>query len=281
MVNSILKLMFYVLIFSSALAVYSYQKKRVLPSKEFINSQLDQDPIQTPTSERPFKFDYKGTNYLVEPVADYQLWGLVVSQNDTLEFCNFYHDDTSVDIKDLCVVWGKNVKSEIYKQMEFWSEPWTCWTKAETKELYSRFSEDQLSNNHLLSSKESARDTIWEASIGDQIYIEGKLVNYTSPKTPGFMRKSSTIRTDKGDGACEVLFVENMRIINKANIGWHKIFNFSKGLSVLILILYPIIFVGGTLIEFRLIYGDVKPAPMTKLSPHPKYQTKTPEPPTE
>lgn len=281
MVDSILKLMFYVLILSSTLAIYSWQKKKTLPSKEFINSQLDQDPIQTPTTEKPFRFEYKGTNYLVEPVADYQLWGLVVSHNDIHAMWDIYHDDTSVDIKDLCVVWGANVKSEIYKQMEFWSEPWTCWHNTDSREIFNRFRQDQISNNHLLSSKESARDTIWEASIGDQIYIEGKLVNYTSPKTPGFMRKSSTIRTDKGDGACEVLFVENMKILNKANVGWHKLYSLSKNISVLIIIFYPIIFVGGTLIEFRQRFGDIKPTPMPKLSTHPKYQMKTPEPPTE
>ncbi len=47
----------------------------------------------------------------MRPVADFELWGLVVSHNNPTAFYDIYHDRNSVDTRDLGVIWGENLRS--------------------------------------------------------------------------------------------------------------------------------------------------------------------------
>ena len=60
----------------------SWFKIRELPPKSGVAPNLLNEPIQTETNREDFTFDYRGKNYHVKPLADYRLWGLVVTQND-------------------------------------------------------------------------------------------------------------------------------------------------------------------------------------------------------
>ena len=68
-------------------------------------------PEQTEIDDGTFDFTYKGQRVEVEPVADYEMWGLVVSHNNIKSIADIYHDSSSVDTKDLCVVWGDSLRN--------------------------------------------------------------------------------------------------------------------------------------------------------------------------
>lgn len=213
----------------------SYFEYTNLENVTGILSELEQEPQQEENSEEEFIFDYRGTDYLVEPVADYELYGLVVSHNDIHAFSDIYHTDDSVDIKDLCVIWGENVEGESFKKMEFWSEPWTCWARR-PRERNFFFDMNQLSNNHVLSDNQSVRDTIHRMHIGDQIYLKGMLVNYKRAGTSDFFRNSSTVRDDEGNGACEVMFVDEARILKEGISSWRMVHVTAKRLLLVLLV---------------------------------------------
>jgi len=79
---------------SACAFVISFFLRDRLPDKDGVLPSLRQDPVQTDTDlPGPFDVTRKDVTYLVEPVFNYELW------ND------------HVNIKDVCVIWGKNVAS--------------------------------------------------------------------------------------------------------------------------------------------------------------------------
>ena len=78
----------------------------------------------------------------------------------------------------------------------------------------------------LIANDEAVRKLIAQVNIGDQIYIKGQLVNYSEERWNGTYRNTSTIRTDTGMGACEIIYVTEIQIIKSHNQIWnmlHKI----------------------------------------------------------
>jgi hypothetical protein len=83
--------------------------------------------------------------------------------------------------------------------------------------------------------------------IGDQIRVQGYLVDYTTLKNgvPAGTRVTSTVRTDTGNGACEVLYVESLELLGSAGRAWRLAMNAALvafALSVVAWLLLPVKF---------------------------------------
>ena len=191
--------------------------------KEDIANELLNDPIQTNLKREDFDFEYRGTSYNVQPVADYELWGLVVTKNNINAWFNVFHDENSVNLKDICILWGENLKNGVYlnEEISFKSGEWTCYTKWSGR-FQETFHKNELSNNHLLSSDTEIQKIIRDINIGDQVHLKGHLVNYAKSGTE-FYRKTSLSREDKGNGACEVFYINDINILEKNNVMWNYI----------------------------------------------------------
>lgn len=237
----------------------SYKKLQQFPSPSQILPKLHSDPVQSATSREKFDFDYEGATYTVEPVAEYEISGLIVSHNNISSIGDIYHTSKSVDIKDLCVIWGENLKDGNFKQFKYWSEPWTCFFQTNSNEALKKFQPDQLSNNHLLSSSARVRELIREAKVGDQVSFSGMLVNYYPRGEADLRRKTSTIRADTGQGACEVVFVDNFKIDKEWLPGWSIAYRCSKIMFWMLIILKILGLIILPQIEYRKIkVGELK-----------------------
>ena len=206
------------LLVALAVTAISWFFKGDLVGPERIQPDLLQPPQQESTDREPFSFEYKGKECRVEPVATYELWGLVVSHNNIHSFADIYHDSTSVDTKDLCVIWGGNLETPDYRQVDFKSGPWTCYFK------YPRgvqFHHNGLGNNHLITDDPMIRRTLDRVRVGDQIHLEGLLVDYQMDDWQGFWRRTSTRRDDND---CEVFFLEEAEVLRRGTPGWYTIF---------------------------------------------------------
>ena len=245
------------LLFCALLMVVSSRFKDTLPQPSEILDDLDGDPIQEATSEPPFVFNYFGNDYLVDPVAEYEIWGMVVTHNNIHSIGDMYHDKYSVDLKDLCLIWGSNTYTDLYHDIKFCSDPFTCWYHTTSREVAKKFDGTQLSNNHLLSDDEKVRDTIRSARIGDQIRMKGMLVNYSAADSPGWTRDSSTVRTDTGNGACEVMFVEDIEVLKRNQPTWNMIYANSRMVSIAMLIILPITWLLSIYLEQRKVNFDI------------------------
>jgi hypothetical protein len=234
--NTASKLTSLLLCLTLVICAVAYFKKAALPDHHSILPGLAKDPIQKGIKEKDFPFAYGDKTYVIQPVAQYELWGLVVSHNDIAEFSDIYHTKNSVDIKDLCVIWGDNIATDDYKRIKFWSEPFSCQFYTNSPVVLRTFERTQIANNHLLSEDERVREQIREAHVGDQIHFKGRLVNYYPQQQSEAVRKTSTTRQDTGNGACEVVLVDQFEILKKANAGWWKLFRASEVLLVVLVV---------------------------------------------
>ena len=220
------------LLLGALLTAYGYRHKGALSDLSLSPSQLSDDPTQLDIDEDPFPLRYHGTTYTLEPLADYEFAGLVVSRNDISAFDDIYHTSDSVDVVDVCVVWGENIKPSLLSQFNFWSEPWSCNYQTDSRTAAQQFTSHQLSNNHLLPATEGIAAQLASIRIGDQVRIRGKLVDYYPDGNEDRRRQSSTTRTDTGNGACEVVYVEGVNILSRGTPLAYQLWNF--GISVLL-----------------------------------------------
>jgi hypothetical protein len=216
-----------------ACAVSFFMRSR-LPDKSLILEPLLQNPIQIKEGvKEPFEVTRKNVTYTVKPLFSYELWGLVVSYHHSASFIDVSHKQWNdfLNTKDICVIWGTNVETGVYQRMTFKNRDFTCFYLYPDRETGELFSENCLSNNHLLPADPLVADTILKARKGDQVHFKGWLVSYGQKGAP-YSRGSSTVRNDRGNGACEVVFVTEFEILREANAAWRTLHKLSLVLGV-------------------------------------------------
>jgi hypothetical protein len=193
-----------------------------LPPESAILPELHEEPLQAAGDlPVPFQVSVKKLTYVVKPLFHYQLSGLVVSQHRGDSFLDISHRRWRdyLNIKDLCVVWGRNIRSGVYREMKFWNRDFTCMCRFADEETAGLFSVSHLANNHILSADRALRRRILGVRPGDQVRFQGYLASYSQPANQ-FSRGTSTVRDDTGDGACETVYVTDFQVLRRANPGW-------------------------------------------------------------
>jgi hypothetical protein len=211
---------------AAALFAFARWRERRLPPPQDLLAEVRPAPTQGPTDRRPFEFSYKGKRCFVRPVASYEIQGLVVSHNDIHSVADIYHDSTSVDTRDLCIAWGRNLDDRTYLETEFWSGPWTCYARWPARVVFDGAA---LSNNHLITDRPELRKRLEHVHVGDQVRLTGLLVDYRMEDWGDFWRRTSTVRNDSD---CEVIFFDDLEVL-RANVPlWHAVARTAKALLI-------------------------------------------------
>jgi hypothetical protein len=219
----------------------SFFMRNRFPAKGLILEPLLQSPVQTKDGvPEPFEVTRKNVTYTVTPLFSYELWGLVVSYHHSASFIDVSHKQWNdfLNTKDVCVIWGQNVESGVYRRMSFRNRDFTCFYRYPDRETGQIFTESCLSNNHLLPADPIVADAVLKARKGDQVRFKGWLVSYGVKGAP-YARGSSTVRNDRGNGACEVVYVTEFEVLREANPAWRALYKVSLvlvGLSLAVLI---------------------------------------------
>ncbi len=211
-----------------------YQQDRLPPSRELL-AELSQEPIQTAAAAeeaQPFRFSYRKREFEVKTLATYELWGVIVSHNDIHGLMDIYHDKNSLDTKDICVLWGDNATRDDYLKASFTSGAWTCNFSYPQGVVLD---EKEIANNHLITDSDEIRGKIDGLRKGDQIHLRGRLVAYRDLKWTNFWRTSSLTRSDQGNGACEVVFVEDIEVLKPGNPAWRKAYRIAAWATAIVL----------------------------------------------
>lgn len=188
-----------------------------------VHPAVTEEPRQTPVEEPAFQTRANEVDYVVRPKYRYELTGLVVS------FKRFSSDyglhkrwNDFINIADVCVVWGENATDVDLNAFDFWNGEFTCTFATRNEAAWRSFDKNKLSNNHLITDKPRVREVIDELEVGDQVRFSGWLAEYGEPGGP--FRRTSTTRTDTGDGACETVYVADMEIVDSMSTIWRKLF---------------------------------------------------------
>jgi len=217
-----------------------------------IDPALYKNPLQNEVpDEKPIQFRRGDYNLTLTPLFRYKINGLIVSVNDYAMLGLRYQDFYELD---LCMIWGNNVRSGAYRKSgtSFEHHGNTCYARWAGR---GRINGTELSNTHIYATDEDVLDELDSLRPGDQVELEGFLVEVAAVPAkvspgyhPGTARlRSSTVRTDKGNGACEIMYAERLRVLARGNVFWRLLTTISFWLLLLVfaaivarLILLPI-----------------------------------------
>jgi len=193
-----------------------------LPVPAELRADLRNEPVQQPTQAAPFMASVGGVTYTVKPVADYEIWGLVVSSHDSSAWWDWIHKASNdhLNVVDLCVVFAENVANGGYVGLDYSSGQFVCYAQTQSTEKWQRFSMRALSNNHLLADRPSIVAKLRAVRIGDQIRIRGWLSEYAHNHGFAFTRGTSLTRDDTGNGACETIYVQEIEVLRAGGGPW-------------------------------------------------------------
>ena len=215
--------------------VVSFFTRYRLPGPADILPELKENPIQsTDGVPEPFEVTRRNVTYTVTPLASYELWGLIVSYHHSASFVDISHKQWNdyLNTKDIGVIWGRNVETGVYRRMTFRNRDFTCYFSYPDRETGELFVESALSNNHLLPADTLVGDAVLKSRTGDQVHVKGWLVSYGIKGAP-YARRSSLTRFDRGNGACEVVYVNEFEILRAGNEAWRTLHTLSLVLAVL------------------------------------------------
>jgi len=195
----------------------------------------------------PFQFSDGDYRYTAHPLYNYEIAAMIVHRMDYRRFS--IHKTDSVFPMDLCLMWGDSLKKKSYqnKSLKFSQDFRFCLYRWQGERPFNL---SEVSNNHLLIKDDGLKRMLKGLSSGDQIKITGQLVNVEAeklsagdPYNPEKIRWNSSLgRDDQGAGACEVILVEDLRILQKSNPASYLVNKISKfgllGIGSVLLILF-------------------------------------------
>lgn len=113
---------------------------------------------------------------------------------------------------DFAVGWGDMAKPEIYSKIDIsQSNRWYRWRTDSEPPISYRDIETQSANMHIIPANEQVAKTLKKVKADDMVYLQGALVEIQMDD--GWQWRSSLSREDTGAGACELMRVDQVRIL--------------------------------------------------------------------
>lgn len=150
----------------------------------------------------------------VRPMAFYTIKGRVLDKNTSFSSIISGHFDMSG--ANVLLGWKNMSDSTVLAKMSIRLKGRKV--QAEPKSGFNIAESDYIGNlsyNHLIAANEQVQKQINDIREGDVIKVTGYLVELKNPKSPDPWR-SSLSRFDKGDGAGEVIWVQDIQQIRFA-----------------------------------------------------------------
>lgn len=144
--------------------------------------------------------------FFYQRLAKFKVKARVLSRED-------YRFDSASEVcpTDLALGWGRMSDQAVVEQLDIWQAGrWYKW-KSDYLPIPKKEIETHSSNMHIIPANEVVEQILDQVALGNIIEIDGYLVDIIGPD--GWRMRSSTSRTDRGDGACEVVWAEKLRIV--------------------------------------------------------------------
>ncbi len=183
-------------------------------------------PQITATTEPPFLAHAKEQVFSVEPKATYKINALVLNRHVGTKVIAA-SVDKDFRLADLCLTWGKNLGNGSYKEIKM--QGYFCSYQYQGS---TGFDPDSYSLNMLLTDNKKIARQINSINIGEQVSIEGYLVDYSVPGQKSFFPSHAFF----GDSRNEAVYVTN--ITRLRSNPWRVVLHISLLCLVLVLVLW-------------------------------------------
>jgi hypothetical protein len=160
----------------------------------------------------PIQREIKGVNafdlngYRITPLADFTVEARVLSREN-------YHMGREADLSqtDFALGWGRMSDESILKDIEISQSNRFFFWRVEKFPIPERELEISAANMHLIPSDKTIAREIGDVRPGQVVHLEGYLVRVDA--SDGWHWVSSLTREDTGAGACEVFYVQQVRVV--------------------------------------------------------------------
>lgn len=186
----------------AGLLVYNFWPEKVItyPAGVLVKENPQQGPVYNKTS-------WEKNSFKIIPLAEYRIRARVLSKN------YFSFDSGSkVSPLDLALGWGPMSDQAVIDELDITQRNrWYHW-EADFIPIPSEIISTHSANTHIVPADESIEQKFSEVYKGSLIEMKGYLIEIKGEN--GWHWKSSLRRDDTGGGACELMWVDNINIVN-------------------------------------------------------------------
>lgn len=159
-------------------------------------------PIQTKL-EHVYSFAFKGQQITL--LAEFDIEAKVLSREDYS-----FDEASTLSPVDFALGWGRMSDEEVIEHLDITqSRRWYRW-HVDKLPIPRREIERSSANMHMVPATHRIEAILDDVEEGDIVHIRGYLMR--SDTTEGRHWVSSLTRDDTGSGACEIIFVQDIRI---------------------------------------------------------------------
>jgi hypothetical protein len=197
------KFLIFLIVAITAVLVYSYWPEKELKHPPGVIA--PDDPVQIAVKDPvPWQKD----DYIITPLAEFRIKAFVLSTNSFS-----FGSGSDLSPMDLALGWGEMSNQSIIDALDIdQSNRWYHW-KAKVLVIPAREINTHSANMHIIPADEEVENKLDELYKGCIIEMKGFLVSVKGKD--GFHWKSSLRRDDTGGGACELVWANEINILNE------------------------------------------------------------------
>jgi len=180
------------------------------PSTPYRENAALPEPVQK-DFRRPPASVFLENGFWLEPVAHYEVEALVVGAER-------YRWDELAEVSpmDLALAWGKLAEPHITPLVSIrQSGRWFYWRIEDDetlRQLGRRVIEASMANTHMIPATPEIKELLLSVEAGQAIRAKGFLVDVRHTQEQN-TRRTSRLRSDTGEGSCEVLYVTELTVL--------------------------------------------------------------------
>lgn len=150
--------------------------------------------------------DFQHQGFTVKPLADFSIKAKVILREDYS-----YDDGAAISPVDLALGWGRMSDEAVLKHINFSQSGRWYRYRYQSAPIPQKEIETHSANMHMIPAESWIAGDLDEVKPGQIVEIKGKLVEVHN--SDGWKWKSSLRRDDTGGGACELVYVESIKIV--------------------------------------------------------------------
>ena len=142
-------------------------------------------------------------DYELTPLASYSLVARVLARRE-------YHRDAGASLAplDLAIGWGPMSDSAVLDKLTFTQNNRFFFWRTREFPIPRRDIETHATNMHLIPADDEVAAVLADIEPGHVVSLQGLLV--AAKRRDGFRWRSSLSRSDTGNGACELMYVQSV-----------------------------------------------------------------------
>ncbi|MDP1765962.1 MAG: hypothetical protein Q8K83_03565 [Methylotenera sp.] len=180
-------------------AFHHYQNRPVIHGG---GETASSEPNQTSTRAA----DIQLNGFTLTPLAEYSIKARVLSKED-------YSIGTEATLSptDLALGWGPMSDEAILSKIDISQSNRFFYWHVDAFPIPQREIEIHAANTHIIPANDTVKRQLSKVRLGQIVHIKGQLVE--AKRADGWHWRSSLTREDTGAGACELMYVSELRVI--------------------------------------------------------------------